>query len=344
VTIEEAEQKMALGIKVQIREGSAAKNFEVLHPLISKNPEMVMLCTDDSHPDDLIHGFMNLIVKRAVAYGHDLFDVLQTVSSNVISHYNLPVGQLQEGDFADFIVVDNLKEFNTQATYIDGKPVFDGEKTLFEIPKSEAVNQFVRTPIDAKDLKLAVSEGQTLKVIEAYDGDLTTGVFEYENKLSSDNFEADLDHDILKMVVLSRYDQSPVQVAYVKGFQMKTGAFASSIAHDSHNIIAVGANDKDLLAAINQLIENKGGIAFVDGDKSDALRLEIAGLMTNDSIEGVSLKYKNISDAVKASGSKLYAPLMTAAFMSLLVIPKLKLGDKGLFDVEKFQFTDLIKE
>jgi adenine deaminase len=146
------------------------------------------------------------------------------------------------------------------------------------------------------------------------------------------------------MVVLSRYDQSPVQVAYVKGFQMKTGAFASSIAHDSHNIIAVGANDKDLLAAINQLIENKGGIAFVDGDKSDALRLEIAGLMTNDSIEGVSLKYKNISDAVKASGSKLYAPLMTAAFMSLLVIPKLKLGDKGLFDVEKFQFTDLIKE
>ncbi len=177
VTIEEALQKIELGIKVQIREGSAAKNFEALHSLISKKPDMVMLCTDDSHPDDLISGFMNQIVKRAIAYGHNIFDVLRTVSLNVVEHYKLPVGLLQEGDSADFIVVDNIKDFNTQATYINGELVFDGENTLFDIPKSQSINRFDRNEIELKDLSLAVKKDSVLKVIEAYDGDLTTGVY-----------------------------------------------------------------------------------------------------------------------------------------------------------------------
>jgi len=343
VTIEEALEKMDLGIKVQIREGSAAKNFEALHTLISKNPDMVMLCTDDSHPDDLINGFMNRIVKRAVAYGHNVFDVLQTVTSNVVDHYNLPVGLLQKGDLADFIIVDNLIEFNTQATYIDGDLVFDGKQTLFDIPISKAINRFDRTKIELSNLSFTVQESQKLKVIEAYDGDLTTGVYKYIVKQDFSNFESDLENDILKMVVLSRYDQSKVQVAYVKGFGMKQAAFASSIAHDSHNIIAVGTNDKDLLSAINLLIENEGGVAFSSGEQQESLKLEIAGLMTNETIDVVAKKYKSIDDKIKESGSKLYAPLMTAAFMSLLVIPKLKLGDKGLFDVGKFEFTNLVE-
>ncbi len=344
VTIEEALQKMALGIKVQIREGSAAKNFEALHSLISKNPDMVMLCTDDSHPDDLINGFVNLIVKRAVDYGHNIFDVLQTVTTNVVDHYNIPVGLLQEGDSADFIVVDNLKDFNTQATYINGELVFDGKKTLFDIPTSAPINRFDRAVIKSKGLAQVITKGSVLKIIEAYNGDLTTGVFKYKVNKDYSNFESDLDQDILKMVVLSRYDQSPVQVAYVKGFGLKTGAFASSIAHDSHNIIAVGTNDNDLLSAINLLIDNKGGIAFAEGNNNESLPLEIAGLMSNKSIEEIAKRYKSIDDRIKEAGSTLYAPLMTAAFMSLLVIPKLKLGDKGLFDVETFSFTDLIEK
>ena len=341
VSIEEALQKIDLGIKVQIREGSAAKNFETLHSLITEKPDMTMLCTDDSHPDDLINGFMNLIVKRAVELGHDIFDVLQTVSSNTVEHYKLPVGLLQEGDSADFIIVDNLNDFNTQATYINGELVFDGEKTLFDIPKAEPLNQFNRTEISLNDLSLELNKGETIKVIEAYNGDLTTGVKKYTLRQDYTNFESDLDADILKMVVLSRYDQNPVQVAYVNGFEMKTGAFASSIAHDSHNIIAIGTNDNDLLESINLLIKNNGGIAFAHNRVKESLPLEIAGLMTNLSIDIVAKEYKKIDDLIKESGSKLYAPLMTAAFMSLLVIPKLKLGDKGLFDVEKFAFTSL---
>jgi len=344
VTIEEAIQKIDLGIKVQIREGSAAKNFEALHTLISEKPDMIMLCTDDSHPDDLTQGFMNLIVKRAVSYKHNIFDVLKTVTTNVVDHYNLPVGTLQEGDAADFIIVDNLQDFNTKATYINGELVFDGTKTLFDIPVSKAINKFERQAIQITDLSLKLNKGNTIKVIEAYDGDLTTGVLKFKIRDDFDNFEADLNEDILKMVVLSRYDQSKVQVGYVKGFNLKSGAFASSIAHDSHNIIAVGTNDADLLSGINQLIKNKGGISFAKADELESLPLEIAGLMSNKSIDEVSEKYKAINDKIKQAGAKLYAPLMTAAFMSLLVIPKLKLGDKGLFDVDKFAFTDLIEE
>jgi adenine deaminase len=229
VTIDEAEQKINLGMKIQIREGSAAKNFEALHALIRKSPETTMLCTDDSHPDDLINGFMNLLVKRAIAYGYDIFDVLQTVSSNIVEHYNLPVGLLQEGDFADFIVVDNLTDFNTQATYIDGKLVFDGYKTLFDIPQSLPLNNFERTPIHIDNLKFSLKKGNTLKVIEAYDGDLTTGVYNYKVNSDIENLESDLDSDILKMVVLSRYDQSPVQIAYINSSFKKLEAIYNLI-------------------------------------------------------------------------------------------------------------------
>jgi len=341
VDIQEALAKIELGIKVQIREGSAAKNFDALHTLISSHPDMVMLCTDDSHPDDLQKGFINQLVKRALQKGHQFFDVLKAVSSNIISHYQLPVGQLQVGDSADFIIIDNIEDFNILSTYIDGVQVFDGKNTQFDIPIAESINRFDRTPLENIALVHTFKKGQTIKIIEAYDGDLTTGSFGYTIQNDTPNFESDLNADILKIVVLSRYDQSPPQIAYINGFGLKQAAFASSIAHDSHNIVAIGSNDKDLLAAINGLIRQKGGIFFAQNEHQLGLPLEIAGLMSNKAIDEVTQRYEQINQAIKASGSKLYAPLMTAAFMSLLVIPKLKLGDKGLFDVETFSFTSL---
>ena len=342
VTIEEAKEKIGLGIKVQIREGSAAKNFEALHPLLAEHSDMLMLCTDDSHPNDLQKGFINTLVKRAIAYGYDLYDVLSTVSTNIVSHYHLPVGLLQEGDSADFIISKDLKDFEISATYINGECVFDGKETLFSIPQAAPINNFKRTKIKAEDIAFPLQKENNIKIIKAIDGDLTTDKLSYQIKEDTANFESELNEDILKIVVLSRYDNNPVQIAYINGFGMQSGAFASSIAHDSHNIIAVGTNDADLLAAINLLIENKGGIAYANASDKESLPLEIAGLMTTQSVEYVAEAYESISDKIKESGSKLKAPLMTAAFMSLLVIPKLKLGDKGLFDVEKFAFTNLI--
>jgi len=341
VSIEEAEEKIALGIKVQIREGSAAKNFEALHPLLAKHSDMIMLCTDDSHPNDLQKGFINELVKKAIAYNYDLFNVLRTVSYNVIEHYNLPVGLLQEGDSADFIVTKDLKSFDILSTYINGKCVFDGTQTLFTIPKAKPINNFKREKIKADALRLSLKKEKQIKIIKAIDGDLTTDTFFYQIEKDTENFEADIKKDILKIVVLSRYDNNPVQIAYINGFGMQTGAFASSIAHDSHNIIAVGTNDADLLKAINLLIENKGGIAYANAIDKEILPLEIAGLMTTNTVEYVAERYESISNKIQKAGSKLKGPLMTAAFMSLLVIPKLKLGDKGLFDVEKFAFTNL---
>ena len=341
VSIEEAEEKIALGIKVQIREGSAAKNFEALHPLLAKHSDMIMLCTDDSHPNDLQKGFINELVKKAIAYNYDLFNVLRTVSYNVIEHYNLPVGLLREGDSADFIVTKDLKSFDILSTYINGKCVFDGTQTLFTIPKAKPINNFKREKIKADALRLSLKKEKQIKIIKAIDGDLTTDTFFYQIEKDTENFEADIKKDILKIVVLSRYDNNPVQIAYINGFGMQTGAFASSIAHDSHNIIAVGTNDADLLKAINLLIENKGGIAYANAIDKEILPLEIAGLMTTNTVEYVAERYESISNKIQKAGSKLKAPLMTAAFMSLLVIPKLKLGDKGLFDVEKFAFTNL---
>ncbi len=341
VDIAEARKKINEGMFIQIREGSAAKNFEALHQLISEYPNKVMLCTDDSHPDDLEKGFINLLVKRALSYGHSLFDILQAVSLNPIKHYNIPVGYLQIGHSADFIIADNLTDLNILSTYINGVLVYDEDKTYFDIPKSEPINQFsCETPL-LEDFKLSLSAESKIKVIKAIDGDLIT---DYEEIQPSENLIKtgyDLEQDILKIAVLNRYEKAPIQIAYIKGFGMKKGAFAQSIAHDSHNIVAVGTNDKDLQASVNMIIEGMGGVAFCENQTKQYLELEIAGLMTNKPVGEVASAYDYINQLIKQAGSILHAPLMTASFMSLLVIPKLKLGDRGLFDVEKFDFTTL---
>ncbi len=340
MNIAEAEEKIKLGMKIQIREGSAAKNFEALYPLIDKYPDMIMLCTDDSHPDDLIDGHMNVIVKRAIKKGLDIFNVLKAVSLNVVEHYNLDVGLLQKNHPADFIVTDNLKKLNILKNYINGKLVYDNGKTFINIKTNRNINNFNCKNICTEDIKVE-NKSEIIKVIEIADGELFTKSIKYKHGKKSKFIESNTDDDVLKIVVLNRYKPSKPSVGFIKNFGLKNGAVASSISHDSHNIIAVGVADKDIVCAINKIIEIKGGIAVCKPESCEYLQLEIAGLMTNTKVNIVSNKYKSLTNSVKDLGSKLNAPFMTLSFMSLLVIPELKISDKGLFDGLKFELTSI---
>ena len=305
-TVEEAVSKIEKGIKIQIREGSAAKNFENLFPLLNTHPDKVMFCTDDCHPDDLVKGHINKIISRAVKKGTDIFDVISAATKNPIEHYNLNVGLLQIGDPADFIIVNNFK----------------------------------CKPINVNDIAVA-ERGSKIQIIVAKDGDLLTGKEIIEPAIENGNVVSDITRDILKIVVVNRYHDTEPQIGFIKNFNLKKGAIAGSIAHDSHNIIAIGTNDNDIVKAINKVIENTGGIVACDENIIKDLKLDVAGLMSTEEADEVAAKYHEVSTMAKEMGSKLTAPFMTMAFMALLVIPELKIGDKGLFNVSKFDFTTL---
>lgn len=343
ISYDEGKEKIEHGMKVLIREGSAAKNFDALIPLLSEFPESIMLCSDDKHPHDLIHGHINLLVKRAIENGMDVFDTLKAAIKNPIEHYGLDVGLLNVGDSADFIVVENLKDFDVLQTYINGELVYDGQDCLFEAPKFDTPNNFSRRKIQLEDLKLKGKDGLH-RVIEIVDGQLMTHESEHYLKVNSlGDVQPDLKEDVLKMVVLSRYDQNKAAMAFTRGFGLKRGAIASSVAHDSHNIIAVGCNDKELLEAINNVIENKGGLSLVDGTFSKNIALPVAGLMSD--LDGISLAkdYEELFEASENIGSTLYDPFMMLSFCALLVIPELKLSDLGLFNGNTFNFVDEFK-
>lgn len=342
---EEAVEKIGLGMKILIREGSAAKNFNELYRLIDKYPGMVMLCTDDSHPDTLLEeGHIDKLIKKGLDKGIDLFNLLTASVVNPVKHYGLNVGLLQEGDPADFIIVEDLKNFKVKQTIIDGIPVYENGKVLFAENESKAINVFNRSKISVEDILLNAEPGK-IRVITVADGDLITGQELHDPLVKDGMVVSDTDRDILKMVVMSRYKNEPVQVGFIKNIGLKKGAIASSIAHDSHNIIAVGASDADIISVVNKLIENKGGIVVGDTNEQLALELEVAGLMTRKKGEEVVFLYNQLIERSKEFGSRLASPFMTIAFMSLLVIPELKLGDKGLFDVNKFDFVDVfVKE
>jgi len=344
-TYEEAKEKIQLGMKILIREGSAAKNFDALYKLIDEYPDSVMLCTDDSHPDTLIEeGHIDKLVRKGIRKGLNLYNLLDAAVVNPVNHYKLNVGLLQKGDPADFIVVDNLKDFKVQQTVIDGTPVFKNENVLFKQTESKIINTFNRSKISCDDIVLNAKKGK-IRVITVTDGELITGQEIHEPLIKDGKVVSDTDRDILKMVVMSRYKNEPVQIGFVKNIGLKKGAIASSIAHDSHNIIAVGVSDDDIVSVVNKLIENKGGIVVGDKNEQLFIELEIAGLMTRKSGAEVALVYKQLIEKAKNLGSLLNSPFMTIAFLSLLVIPELKLGDKGLFDVNKFDFVDVfVKE
>ena len=340
-TMEEALDKIHCGMKIQIREGSAAKNFEALIDLLKDYPDKVLFCSDDKHPDDLVKGHINQMVVRAIHKGYDPIKVLRSAILNPIKHYGLEVGTLQIGDHADMIVVDNLEDFNVLQTYINGQLVADKGKSLIDSVFEDQPNNFNAEAILAKYLRVQ-PKGNKLRVIEAYDGQLITGAIFANPKVVDNNVVSDTERDLLKMVVLNRYERkAKPAIAFIKNFNLKEGAIASSVAHDSHNIVAVGTSDEYIARAINQVIAEKGGVTVVNKRVENTLPLPVAGLMSTCDGYKVAHHYYQIDLETHKMGSTLRAPFMTLSFMALLVIPELKLSDKGLFDGKSFAFTDL---
>ena len=348
--LDEALDKIKYGMKILIREGSAAKNYETLHSLIKDYPDKVMFCSDDKHPNDLAVSHINDLVKRSVAYGYDLFDVLRCASINPVEHYSLDVGLLREGDPADFIVAEDLKDFNIQKTYLNGTLVAENGKTLIKRVEADVVNNFNISKKKVEDFSIntprAVNSDGTpaephIRVIEALDGQLITKELHEDARSIYGKLTSDVNKDILKLAVIERYSNGKPAIGFIRNFGLKKGAIASCVAHDSHNIIAVGVTDEDLCNAVNAIIENKGGISAAFEGKTEVLPLPVAGIMTNEDGYKTAEKYTELDKLVKKLGSTLHAPFMTLSFMALLVIPQLKLSDKGLFDGAKFEFVEL---
>ncbi len=337
---EEAAEKLALGMKVIIREGSAAKNFNALIDLLPENYEQMMFCSDDKHPDDLILGHINQLCARAVAKGIDVFKVLQAAGVNPVRHYGMDVGLLRINDPADFIVVDDLTHFNVQQTYINGELVAANGKSFIDSIPFEKPNNFNVSPKQISDFELP-GTADVIRVIEALDGELITNEIHRKSSIKDGKLISDTETDILKMTVVNRYQDAPPAIAFIKNFGLKRGAIAGSVGHDSHNIIAVGTTDAEICNAVNRIIKNKGGICAVDGDNNKSLPLPVAGIMSDKDGWEAGRLYEEIDAMAKALGSTLKAPFMTLSFMALLVIPDLKLSDKGLFSGNAFEFVDL---
>lgn len=339
-TAEEALGKLNLGMKIAIREGSAAKNFEALIDLIDEYPEMIMFCSDDKHPDNLAVSHINELAARAVAKGKDVFNVLQAACLNPIAHYSMNVGQLKEGDLADFILVKDLKDFQVISTYINGEKVAENGMTLIPSIKNEIINNFHTSLKRPEDFQLKAN-GSKVRVIEALDGQLITPEISGEILLKNDLAESNPPEDILKITVVNRYEDAPPAVAFIKNFGLKTGAIASSVGHDSHNIIAVGIDDESICKAVNLIIAAKGGASAVSGIQEEILPLPVGGIMSASDGYEVAAAYTRIDSMAKEMGATLNSPFMTLSFMALLVIPDLKLSDKGLFNGQRFEFEEV---
>ncbi|RNL55123.1 adenine deaminase [Pedobacter jejuensis] len=341
-TAEEALDKLQRGMKILIREGSAAKNFDALIDLLNDWPEMMMFCSDDKHPDSLVESHINVLCARAISRGIDIFNVLQAACINPILHYKLDVGALQVGDYADFIVIEDLINFKVKQTYIGGILLAENGKTvgnwIQKVEDKASVNHFKCSSKKEADFVFPFAGQEQIPVIEALDGQLITNKLFCLPKVEKGNINSDLDNDVLKMVVVNRYFDAPIAVAFVKNFGLKAGAIASSVAHDSHNIIAVGVDDKSICEAVNLVIKETGGVVAVGNGKEEVLPLPVAGLMSNHNGYEVAELYTSIDRFSKELGSTLVAPFMTLSFMALLVIPHLKLSNKGLFDGDEFRF------
>lgn len=371
-TYEEGLDKAKRGMKILIREGSAARNFDALIPLLAEFPEQIMFCSDDKHPDTLAEGHINQLVLRALAKGHSIWNVLRAACLNPVLHYRLPVGLLREGDPADYLVVNNLQEFQLQQTVINGQVVAENGQSAIADLRSEHINQFNCDPKTVAEFAVTLTpafegqkpEDQLIRVIEALDGQLITNELLLEPKIENGQIVPDTERDILKLVVVNRYQNTPPAVAFIKNFGLKHGAIASSVGHDSHNITAVGCDDESIAQAINLVIDSQGGLSAVAGTRphehdqeimsrreflhitttpeTQLLPLPVAGLMTDRDGYDVAAQYTVLDLFAKQElGSTLAAPFMTLSFMALLVIPALKLSDKGLFDGSTFSFTPL---
>ncbi|HLG39304.1 MAG TPA: adenine deaminase [Chitinophagaceae bacterium] len=348
-TKDEALDKLQNGMKIIIREGSAAKNFEALIELLPDYPNQMMFCSDDKHPDSLVLGHINQLCARAVAKGIELFKILKAACVNPVLHYKLDVGLLREGDPADFILVKDLKEFEVIKTYINGQLVAENGKSKIKTSKSKVINNFSCNRREIADFEVPLTTHHShvilglpkdaITVIEALDGQLITNKLSAEPAIINNLIISNPEKDILKIVVVNRYKNAPIAKAFIKNFGLKQGAIASSVAHDSHNIVAVGADDESICEAVNLLIDCKGGVSCVKENTQLVVPLPVAGLMSNEDGYHVAQQYSLIDKAAKDAGSTLASPFMTLSFMALLVIPHLKLSDLGLFDGDKFEFV-----
>ena len=339
-TAEEALDKLNYGMKILIREGSAAKNFEALIGLMHDHSDNMMFCSDDKHPDSLAAGHINQLCARAVAKGIDIFKILKAACINPVQHYKMDVGLLNKGEAADFIVINDLINFEVLQTYIDGELVAENGKTKINPVASEPINQFNCEPKKLEDFSIEYNNEKEIAVIEALDGQLITNKFMTAPKVINNKIVSDTENDILKIVVVNRYNDAPIAKAFIKNFGIKQGAIASTVAHDSHNIVALGADDESIMKAVNLVIKEQGGVSAVSNNAEKVLALPVAGLMSNEDGYKASAAYTAIDKMVKDElGSTLTAPFMTLSFMALLVIPHLKLSDKGLFDGDRFKFV-----
>lgn len=333
-TIEEANEKISRGMKILIREGSAARNLDALKELYRTNPETIMLCSDDLHPEMLEKGHINKLIAKLISEGFDKFDVIRSATINPAEHYDLDAGMLRVGDNADFIVTDSLETMNIRETWINGENVYNGRDVKFKYLPGKPVNIFNCTRISEKEISIK-NKGQKFRVIQAFDGELLTKEIIHD-PVKGEQLKTIISEDILKIVVKDRYKNSSPAVGFIKGFRLKNGAFASSVAHDSHNIIAVGTNERDIVSAVNEIIKLKGGLVVAKGREISSLQLDVAGIMSGRPCHEVATSYKQLTKKVKKLGCKMSAPFMTLSFMALLVIPEIKLSDQGLFDGMKF--------
>ncbi len=339
-TYEEALEKLSLGMKILVREGSAAKNFEALIDLLPEHFENMMFCSDDKHPDDLIVSHINALCARAVAKGMDIFKILQMACVNPVEHYKMKVGLLQKNDAADFIVVEDLIDFKVKQTYIDGELVAENGTSFIKHVAFDTPNNFNTLAKTVADFEVTSTATQ-IRVIEALEGQLITKEIHCQPKYNLGKIISDPENDVLKMAVVNRYQNTPPAIAFIKNFGLKKGAIASSVAHDCHNIVVVGTSDEEICKAVNVLIKNTGGICAVNGADIKSLALPVAGIMSDKDGWETGKLYEEIDRMAKELGSSLKAPFMTLSFMALLVIPDLKLSDKGLFSGNSFSFVDL---
>ena len=362
----EALEKKIKGMKIMVRDGSSAMDMEGLFDIEEAgkdldfsgpmgpmfrdiferkiySPLFDFIVSDDKHPNDLINGHLNKSINKAVDLGIDLIKAINMVTINPAYHYNLNCGAIVPGAKADFIIVDSIYDCNVLKTYVGGECVFDGENVLFDIPEIEPRNTINTTKKTAGDFDIHYDGDECeVNVIECFDGDLLTKKATAKLYVKDGVVQPDIYQDILKIAVVERYGGNTIANAFIKGFGLKKGAIASSVAHDSHNIIVIGYNSQEMADAVNQVIDDKGGISVVSEDFSDSLPLPIAGLMSNEDVYDVADKLGILHNMVKALGCQVEAPFMTMAFMALLVIPSIKISDKGLFDGDNFEFMDVI--
>ncbi|MCC5841061.1 MAG: adenine deaminase [Opitutales bacterium] len=336
-TLEQGRARCQLGMKVAIREGSAARNFEALWPLLNEFPESCFLCSDDKHPDDLVEGYLDGILRRAVAHGVPALCALRAATLNPIRHYGLQAGLLQPGDPADIVEIEDLIRFRVRRTWIDGQLVAENGHTCLPSLTVEPRNRFHAEPVNVTDLRLSWPDARKpFPVIVAEDGQLVTGREDIPPTCVDGYAVNDPGRDLLKIVVVNRYNPAPPVIGLIRNFGLRHAALAGSVAHDSHNIVAVGANDEALVRAINAVIADQGGLSYADADTVESIPLPIAGLIALDDAWTVGAAFRRLTERVRADGCPLQSPYMTLSFMALLVIPRLKIGDRGLFDVDRF--------